>query len=165
MMKSLFNWNKEKFCCLIVVRLWILAVVIQFCPPGSLVIVGTIMKRSGFGLYSTFPHFIWFGYKTKNINFIYVYNLSHSIYFVMKDYDDNIIAAGMSPPIMITDDHKSSKTKVGLGRKRPRAEYDRRNSSAHSADSPKSSDGLTTPPISTVTSSTGYSGQSSPVPI
>src|SRR6266487_3555977 len=83
----------------------------------------------------------------------------------MKDYDDNIIAAGMSPPIMITDDHKSSKTKVGLGRKRPRAEYDRRNSSAHSADSPKSSDGLITPPISAVTSSTGYSGQSSPVPI
>src|SRR2546423_13637858 len=63
---------------------------------------------------------------------------------------------------MITNHQK---TKVGLGRKRPRAEYDRRNSSAHSADSPKSSDGLTTPPISTVTSSTGYSGQSSPVPI
>ncbi|CAG8436235.1 7106_t:CDS:10 [Funneliformis caledonium] len=50
------------------------------------------------------------------------------IYFVMKDYTDSIIATGMSPPIMITDDHKSSKTKVGVGRKRPRAEYDRRNS-------------------------------------
>ncbi|CAG8708756.1 1971_t:CDS:2, partial [Scutellospora calospora] len=42
------------------------------------------------------------------------------------DYANTIIATGMSPPIMITDDHKSSKTKVGVGRKRPKAEYDRR---------------------------------------
>jgi len=48
------------------------------------------------------------------------------IYFVMKDYTNTVIANGMSPPIMITDDHKSSKTKIGVGRKRPRAEYDRR---------------------------------------
>ncbi|PKC12447.1 hypothetical protein RhiirA5_463964, partial [Rhizophagus irregularis] len=47
------------------------------------------------------------------------------IYFVMKDYTNTVIANGMSPPIMITDDHKSSKTKIGVGRKRPRAEYDR----------------------------------------
>src|ERR1044071_8997485 len=46
----------------------------------------------------------------------------------MKDYTNTVIANGMSPPIMITDDHKSSKTKVGVGRKRPRSEYDRRNS-------------------------------------
>lgn len=44
----------------------------------------------------------------------------------MKDYTNTVIANGMSPPIMITDDHKSSKTKIGVGRKRPRAEYDRR---------------------------------------
>ncbi|RHZ47528.1 hypothetical protein Glove_578g31 [Diversispora epigaea] len=48
------------------------------------------------------------------------------IYFVMKDYTNAVIATGMSPPIMITDDHKSSKTKVGVGRKRARSEYDRR---------------------------------------
>ncbi|KAF0405052.1 Mga2p [Gigaspora margarita] len=54
------------------------------------------------------------------------------IYFVMKDYANTIIATGMSPPIMITDDHKSSKTKVGVGRKRPKAEYDRRSNSVSS---------------------------------
>ncbi len=58
----------------------------------------------------------------------------------MKDYTNAIIATGMSPPIMITDDHKSSKTKVGAGRKRPRSEYDRRNSTTanNSTNSTKS---------------------------
>ncbi|KAG2185900.1 hypothetical protein INT43_002338 [Umbelopsis isabellina] len=44
------------------------------------------------------------------------------ILFAMKDYNGNEIATGMSPPIMITDDHKSSKVKTG--RKRPRTEYE-----------------------------------------
>ncbi|CAG8582667.1 6864_t:CDS:10, partial [Acaulospora morrowiae] len=57
------------------------------------------------------------------------------IYFVMKDYAGTVIACGMSPPIMITDDHKSSKTKVGVGRKNRRSEYDRRNSAVPSNSS------------------------------
>src|ERR1043165_8736970 len=58
----------------------------------------------------------------------------------MKDCTNAVIANGMSPPIMITDDHKSSKTKVGVGRKRPRAEYDRRASTTanNSTNSTKS---------------------------
>lgn len=40
----------------------------------------------------------------------------------MKDHTGKEIATGMSPPIMITDDHKSSKVKTG--RKRPRTEYE-----------------------------------------
>jgi len=44
------------------------------------------------------------------------------ILFAMKDYTGKEIATGMSPPIMITDDHKSSKVKTG--RKRPRTEYE-----------------------------------------
>ncbi|ORX91568.1 hypothetical protein K493DRAFT_49928 [Basidiobolus meristosporus CBS 931.73] len=45
------------------------------------------------------------------------------ICFVMKDYNNQVIATGMSPPIMITDDHKSSKFKSN--RKLRKAEYDR----------------------------------------
>ncbi|KAG2179600.1 hypothetical protein INT44_006448 [Umbelopsis vinacea] len=44
------------------------------------------------------------------------------ILFAMKDHTGKEIATGMSPPIMITDDHKSSKVKTG--RKRPRTEYE-----------------------------------------
>ncbi|KAH8557058.1 hypothetical protein BGW37DRAFT_511280 [Umbelopsis sp. PMI_123] len=44
------------------------------------------------------------------------------ILFAMKDHTGKEIATGMSPPIMITDDHKSSKVKTG--RKRARTEYE-----------------------------------------
>ncbi|KAF9185090.1 SPT3 Dosage dependent suppressor of Ty-induced promoter mutations-like protein [Haplosporangium sp. Z 767] len=33
------------------------------------------------------------------------------IQFVLRDYANNVVAIGMSPPIMITDDHKASKVK------------------------------------------------------
>ncbi|KAF9935711.1 hypothetical protein BGZ65_003137, partial [Modicella reniformis] len=33
------------------------------------------------------------------------------IRFVLRDYANNVVAVGMSPPIMITDDHKASKVK------------------------------------------------------
>ncbi|CAI2166247.1 2979_t:CDS:10 [Funneliformis geosporum] len=101
------------------------------------------------------------------------------IYFVMKDCTDAIIATGMSPPIMITDDHKSSKTKVGVGRKRPRAEYDRRNSttannpinstkskaSERRASSTGTNDQSTPPSLSIIPSSEPTGGLSSPVSI
>ncbi|KAJ1930082.1 SPT3 Dosage dependent suppressor of Ty-induced promoter mutations-like protein [Tieghemiomyces parasiticus] len=44
------------------------------------------------------------------------------IYLTAKDHLGNIVATGISPPIMITDDHKSTKFKSD--RKRPKAEYD-----------------------------------------
>ncbi|CAJ0832917.1 15338_t:CDS:2 [Entrophospora sp. SA101] len=43
--------------------------------------------------------------------------------FRIKDHTNNIIATGMSPPIMITDDHKSSKIKNGMAKKRLRTEH------------------------------------------
>ncbi|KAG0168641.1 SPT3 Dosage dependent suppressor of Ty-induced promoter mutations-like protein [Apophysomyces sp. BC1015] len=43
-----------------------------------------------------------------------------NIYFEMHDHAGKQVATGMSPPIMITDDHKSNKVKAG--RKRPRTE-------------------------------------------
>lgn len=44
--------------------------------------------------------------------------LGFCIYFEMVDYNGNKVAEGISPPIMITDDHKSSKVKSGLKRRR-----------------------------------------------
>ncbi|KAJ1967935.1 SPT3 Dosage dependent suppressor of Ty-induced promoter mutations-like protein [Dispira parvispora] len=44
------------------------------------------------------------------------------IYLVIRDYTGTVLATGLSPPIMITDDHKSTKFKSE--RKRPKAEYD-----------------------------------------
>lgn len=41
----------------------------------------------------------------------------------MQDHTGKPVATGMSPPIMITDDHKSSKIKAG--RKRPRTDLDK----------------------------------------
>ncbi|CAO3703621.1 unnamed protein product [Rhizopus stolonifer] len=46
--------------------------------------------------------------------------LGFCIYFEMNDHTGQRVASGMSPPIMITDDHKSSKVKTN--RKRPRTE-------------------------------------------
>ncbi|KAJ3214135.1 SPT3 Dosage dependent suppressor of Ty-induced promoter mutations-like protein [Dinochytrium kinnereticum] len=45
--------------------------------------------------------------------------LGFCIYFIARDSKGNIISTGISPPILITDDHKSSKTK---GQKRPRSD-------------------------------------------
>jgi hypothetical protein len=45
-----------------------------------------------------------------------------SIYFEMHDHTGKQVATGISPPIMITDDHKSNKVKSG--RKRLRADTD-----------------------------------------
>ncbi|CAG8487021.1 8074_t:CDS:10 [Ambispora gerdemannii] len=63
-----------------------------------------------------------------------------------SDYTNTVIASGVSPAIMITDDHKSSKTKVGSRMKRARGDYGRRNSTIH-PDIPKSPRGLMSPPI------------------
>ncbi|KAI9488231.1 hypothetical protein BDB00DRAFT_772863 [Zychaea mexicana] len=48
--------------------------------------------------------------------------LGFCIYFEMQDHTGETVASGMSPPIMITDDHKSNKVKAG--RKRPRQQLD-----------------------------------------
>ncbi|KAI8593451.1 hypothetical protein BDZ88DRAFT_391131 [Geranomyces variabilis] len=43
------------------------------------------------------------------------------IYFTVRDSNGHIAATGLSPPILITDDHKSSKSKaIPSSRKRPR---------------------------------------------
>ncbi|KAI8388132.1 uncharacterized protein BYT42DRAFT_611201 [Radiomyces spectabilis] len=47
------------------------------------------------------------------------------IYFEMHDHTGDKIATGMSPPIMITDDHKSSKVKAS--RKHSHTEYEKPN--------------------------------------
>ncbi|CAJ0833767.1 11437_t:CDS:10 [Entrophospora sp. SA101] len=47
--------------------------------------------------------------------------------FRIKDHTNDVIATGMSPPIMITDDHKSSKTKNGIAKKRLRTKHGRCN--------------------------------------
>ncbi|KAJ3161435.1 SPT3 Dosage dependent suppressor of Ty-induced promoter mutations-like protein [Geranomyces michiganensis] len=45
------------------------------------------------------------------------------VYFIVRDSNGQIAATGLSPPILITDDHKSSKTKAApTARKRPRIE-------------------------------------------
>ncbi|KAJ1969222.1 SPT3 Dosage dependent suppressor of Ty-induced promoter mutations-like protein [Dimargaris xerosporica] len=59
------------------------------------------------------------------------------VYLSVKDHLGNVVATGISPPIMITDDHKSTKFKSD--RKRPKAEYDvegRMPHNKHHADSP-----------------------------
>ncbi|KAI8078381.1 hypothetical protein BDF21DRAFT_494124 [Thamnidium elegans] len=45
--------------------------------------------------------------------------LGFCIYFEMIDHTGKKVAEGVSPPIMITDDHKSNKIKTGLKRRRP----------------------------------------------
>ena len=51
--------------------------------------------------------------------------ISLSIVFALKDHMDQVLATGRSPPIMITDDHKSSKVQQqAAARKRNRAEMD-----------------------------------------
>ncbi|KAJ3179856.1 SPT3 Dosage dependent suppressor of Ty-induced promoter mutations-like protein [Geranomyces variabilis] len=45
------------------------------------------------------------------------------IYFIVRDSNGHIAATGLSPPILITDDHKSSKSKaIPSSRKRPRTD-------------------------------------------
>ncbi|KAK9767332.1 SPT3 Dosage dependent suppressor of Ty-induced promoter mutations-like protein [Basidiobolus ranarum] len=46
------------------------------------------------------------------------------IYFTMKDYLGQVIATGMSPPIMITDDHKSNKGKTANRKQGRKSEYE-----------------------------------------
>lgn len=45
-----------------------------------------------------------------------------SIYFEMSDHTGKKVAEGISPPIMITDDHKSNKVKTGSKRRRTESE-------------------------------------------
>ncbi|KAJ3144270.1 SPT3 Dosage dependent suppressor of Ty-induced promoter mutations-like protein [Irineochytrium annulatum] len=40
------------------------------------------------------------------------------IYFIVKDHNQKVIATGISPPILITDDHKSTRLKAGQKRQR-----------------------------------------------
>ncbi|KAI8637870.1 hypothetical protein BD408DRAFT_423900 [Parasitella parasitica] len=48
--------------------------------------------------------------------------LGFCIYFEMLDHTGKKVAEGISPPIMITDDHKSSKVKIGSKRRRAESE-------------------------------------------
>ncbi|KAJ3355578.1 SPT3 Dosage dependent suppressor of Ty-induced promoter mutations-like protein [Entophlyctis luteolus] len=44
------------------------------------------------------------------------------IYFIARDHNSKIVATGISPPILVTDDHKGTKTSKGsASQKRPRA--------------------------------------------
>ncbi|KAI7859282.1 hypothetical protein BDC45DRAFT_497269 [Circinella umbellata] len=54
--------------------------------------------------------------------------LGFCIYFEMQDHTGKTVASGMSPPIMITDDHKSNKVKAG--RKRARVDTEQPNTQA-----------------------------------
>ncbi|KAJ2213798.1 SPT3 Dosage dependent suppressor of Ty-induced promoter mutations-like protein [Coemansia sp. RSA 487] len=47
------------------------------------------------------------------------------ICLTMRDYQGNELASYMSPPIMITDDHKSTKFKTDRSKSRTKPEYDR----------------------------------------
>ncbi|CAG8550502.1 2708_t:CDS:1 [Paraglomus occultum] len=91
------------------------------------------------------------------------------IIFVMKDCSGQVIARGVSPAIMITDDHKSSKTKQAngvVGRRRSRVENERRGSHSKLADrtaertGDRSIDRPNTTPISISTLSSNGSAQS-----
>ncbi|KAI8874999.1 hypothetical protein K501DRAFT_79973 [Backusella circina FSU 941] len=52
------------------------------------------------------------------------------VVFTMRDCSGHVIATGRSPPIMITDDHKSSKLQQAAARKRTRGEMDMSESDA-----------------------------------
>ncbi|KAJ2818376.1 SPT3 Dosage dependent suppressor of Ty-induced promoter mutations-like protein, partial [Coemansia furcata] len=52
------------------------------------------------------------------------------ICLTLRDAQGNVLATHISPPIMITDDHKSTKFKVERKSTRARAEYDRQDGSA-----------------------------------
>lgn len=58
------------------------------------------------------------------------------VVFTVKDNLNHVIATGRSPPIMITDDHKSSKMQQTAAKKRARAEFDM---SATESDAPSTS--------------------------
>lgn len=58
------------------------------------------------------------------------------IVFTVKDNLNHVIGTGRSPPIMITDDHKSSKMQQAAARKRTRADMD---ASATESDAPSTS--------------------------
>ncbi|KAF7722324.1 SPT3 Dosage dependent suppressor of Ty-induced promoter mutations-like protein [Apophysomyces ossiformis] len=91
---------------------------IQFCQLELRVIADIIMKELDSGKYCFVSKVI-----------ITDTSLSlKSIYFEMHDHAGKQVATGMSPPIMITDDHKSNKVKAG--RKRPRTESESLNAQA-----------------------------------
>ncbi|KAJ2159940.1 SPT3 Dosage dependent suppressor of Ty-induced promoter mutations-like protein [Coemansia sp. RSA 552] len=48
-----------------------------------------------------------------------------NIYLTLLDADNNVLAEHVSPPIMITDDHKSTKFKTDRTKTRAKPEYDR----------------------------------------
>ncbi|KAG0165026.1 hypothetical protein DFQ28_009365 [Apophysomyces sp. BC1034] len=81
------------------------------------------------------------------------------IVFTLKDSHNHVIATGRSPPIMITDDHKSSKVQTGA-RKRPRTEFD---SSRVDVESPATSRRKASNTISVNNDGETDSGVSSPV--
>lgn len=60
----------------------------------------------------------------------------YRVVFTVRDSLNHVIATGRSPPIMITDDHKSSKMQQTAARKRSRAEFD---VSATESDAPSTS--------------------------
>ena len=58
------------------------------------------------------------------------------VVFTVRDNSNHVIATGRSPPIMITDDHKSSKMQQTQAKKRGRNDYD---VSATESDAPSTS--------------------------
>ncbi|KAJ2079162.1 SPT3 Dosage dependent suppressor of Ty-induced promoter mutations-like protein [Coemansia sp. RSA 988] len=47
------------------------------------------------------------------------------LYLTLVDANNNVVASHVSPPIMITDDHKSTKFKIDRSKTRAKAEYER----------------------------------------
>ncbi|KAJ2616688.1 SPT3 Dosage dependent suppressor of Ty-induced promoter mutations-like protein [Coemansia sp. RSA 1365] len=47
------------------------------------------------------------------------------LYLTLLDANNNVVASHVSPPIMITDDHKSTKFKIDRSKTRAKAEYER----------------------------------------
>ncbi|KAF7729220.1 hypothetical protein EC973_004749 [Apophysomyces ossiformis] len=81
------------------------------------------------------------------------------IVFTLKDSHNHVIATGRSPPIMITDDHKSSKVQTSA-RKRNRTEFD---SSRIDAESPATSKRRANSTLNANNDGETDSGVSSPV--
>lgn len=82
----------------------------------------------------------------------------------MRDHKGNVIATGLSPPILITDDHKSTRQKKGTNTSTPCIQRKRTRSSCmedeHRSKSPRSQHPVTTPSLTS-----SRPGSLSPLPL
>lgn len=106
--KSL-NATDNVFSCSIAILLSVSLLVKPSYPPVSLVIVGIIMNASDSG---KFPRILYL--------YIKVITSYNSVRFTIRNKKGDIVATGDSPPIMITDDHKTTKPRTPAIRTRRR---------------------------------------------